>query len=396
MIVDIDAHISEPLEMFERYLEKPYVLRRPRIVEDTLGLTRILLEGRLYPEPRLRQVPSPHVTGPDRDAVISTQEHDRARGIVGCRGQIGGLHAGAADAHARLLDMDREGIDTQLVLGNLGLAISALPDKDFAVAMSRACNDFYSDFCAANPARLKCMATLPLQDIPASLAEMKRATQELGHAGIVLPTNVNGKNLDDLYFYPLYAMARQLDVPIAVHWGNSTYLRGAGTERFDTHVMTHLVGHPFEQMIALACVVCGGVLELFPGLRFAFLEAGCGWLPYWLQRMQEHYERRAAELPLMKREPREYVIGGGCYFGTEPDEASLPAVLEEIGDDFLLYGSDYPHTDSKFPYSVKYVRERSDLPEVSKAKILGRNAVSYLRLEREEVPGSVSELTPSS
>jgi uncharacterized protein len=381
MIVDSDAHISEPLEVFERYLEEPYLSRRPRIVEDTLGLTRIILEGRLYPEPRLKQIRGKHDQSADHDAPVSTEEHDLARGIVGCRGQIGGLHSGAADAEARLHDLDREGIDAQLVLGNLGLVISALPDKDFAAAMSRACNSYYSDFCSVNKRRLKCMAALPLQDIPASIAEMKRAVQMMGHSGIVLPTNVNGKNLDDPTFYPIYETAQQLRVPIAIHWGNSTYIKGAGTERFDSHVMTHLIGHPFEQMIATACIVCGGIVELFPRLRFAFLEAGCGWLPYWLQRMHEHYERRAAEMPLMKREPLEYIVSGSCYFGTEPDETMLPEVLRLIGEDYILYGSDYPHTDSKFPYSTKWLNDRSDLSVSAKEKILGQNGLRFLGLE---------------
>jgi predicted TIM-barrel fold metal-dependent hydrolase len=383
MVVDSDAHISEPLDIFEQYLEEPYLSRRPRIVEDTLGFTRIILEGRLYPDPRLRQLRGNHNHGATNDVPVTTEEHDLARGIVGCRGQIGGLHAGAADAKARLDDLDREGIDVQLVLGNLGLAVSALPDKDFAVAMSRACNSYYSDFCNVNRHRLKCMAALPLQDIPASIAEMKRAIQMLGHSGIVLPTNVNGKNLDDPTFYPIYEAAQELGVPVAIHWGNSTYIRGAGTERFDSHVMTHLIGHPFEQMIATACIVCGGIVELFPRLRFAFLEAGCGWLPYWLQRLHEHYERRASEMPLMKREPLEYIASGSCYFGTEPDETMLPEVLRVIGDDYILYGSDYPHTDSKFPNSTKWLSDRSDLSESAKEKILGRNGSQFLGLETQ-------------
>jgi predicted TIM-barrel fold metal-dependent hydrolase len=392
MIVDNDAHISEPMNAFEQYLEEPYLSRRPRIIEDTFGLTRILLEGRLYPEPRLKQIPGTHTHGVNDDTFTAMQERDRVRGVVGCRGHIGGLHAGAADPKARLSDMDREGIDVQIVLGNLGLAISALPDKDFAVAMSRACNSYYADFCAVNPRRLKCMATLPLQDIAESVTEMKRAVQELGHAGVVLPTNVNGTNLDNPVFYPIYEAVQHLNIPIAIHWGNSTYLRGAGTERFDTHVLTHLIGHPFEQMIATACIVCGGIVELFPRVRFAFLEAGCGWLPYWLERLHEHYERRASEMPLMKREPLEYVTSGSCYFGTEPDETMLPTVLPLIGDDFLLYGSDYPHTDSKFPNSVKSLKDRSDISEAAKQKILGQNGMRYLGLERkvaeEKVPAA--------
>ena len=358
MIIDGDAHINEPVDVFENYLEPPFRSRRPVLLKDTKGLTRILMEGRLYPEPRLKQAHTENVEGT----------------------KLGGTHKGASDPVARLDDLDLDGIDVQVVYGSLGLAISTIDDSDFGIAMSRACNDYYADFCATNPDRLKCMATLPVQDIPAAVEEMRRAVRERGHLGVTLPPNLNGKNLDHPDFYPIYEEAQKLECAVAVHWGNGSYLRAAGTERFDTHFMVHAIGHPFEQMIALGCIVCGGVLEQFPDLRVLFLEAGCGWVPYWAERLEEHYERRAAEMPLMKKEPLDYITGGGCWFSTEPDERWLPAAIATVGDDLILYSSDYPHTDSKFPESVRAVRERDDISEESKVKVLGENAARFYRL----------------
>ena len=173
-----------------------------------------------------------------------------------------------------------------------------------------------------------------------------------------------------------------------MHWGNGAYLKAAGTERFNTHFMVHAIGHPFEQMIALACIVCGGVLEQFPALRFAFLEAGSGWVPYWVERLHEHYERRSAEMPRMKKDVIEYIAAGNCYFAAEPDEKLVPVVIETVGDDHVLYSSDYPHTDSKFPYSVKCVKERTDISERSREKILGENALTFYGLEIGKASGS--------
>ena len=359
MIVDSDTHINEQIEVFERFLEAPYTSRRPLKIKDTLGFTRLVFEGRLYPETRLKQAHS--------------------KDIEGLR--MGGIQAGAQDPKARLGDLDLEGIDMQLIYGSLGLALSALEDKDFAAAMSRACNNYYADFSSVNPKRLRCMATLPLQDVPAAVEEMRRAITELGLMGITMPPNVNGKNLDHPDFYPLYDEAQKLNIPIAIHWGNGAYLTAAGTERFNTHFMTHAIGHTFEQMLAVACIVCGGISELYPNLRFAFLEAGCGWLPYWIERLHEHYERRTAEVPLMKKDPFEYIADGNCFFATEPDEKMLPAVIKVMGDDLILFGSDYPHTDSKFPNSVKWVKERTDISEESKKKILTKNGARFVGLE---------------
>jgi predicted TIM-barrel fold metal-dependent hydrolase len=225
------------------------------------------------------------------------------------------------------------------------------------------------------------MATLPLQDIAASVAEMRRAVIELGHVGVTVPPNVAGRNLDDPAFHPLFAEAERLDIPVSIHWGNGAYLTAAGTERFDSHFMVHAIGHPFEQMIALASIVCGGVLELFPTLRFGFLEAGCGWLPYWAERLHEHYERRAGEVPLMRSDPLEYLAGGRCYVTAEPDERGLPAALDIVGTGNIMFASDYPHSDSKFPDAVACLRRRSDLSDQAKEKILGANAATYYHFD---------------
>jgi predicted TIM-barrel fold metal-dependent hydrolase len=358
VIVDADAHVNESLDALEQFIEEPYRSRRPRTLTDTTGRSRILLEGRLYPEPRLRQAHS--------------------RGVEGVH--LGGSRPGAYDPSARLADLDVEGIDVQVIYGSLGLAVTSIADADFAVAMSRALNDYYADFCGEAPARLRCVATLPLQDVAASVEEMRRAVRELGHVGVVIPPNVDGRNLDDPAFAPVFAEAERLDAPVSVHWGNGAYLRAAGTERFDTHFMVHAVGHPFEQMIAFASVVCGGVLEAFPQLRVGFLEAGCGWLPFWAERLHEHWERRGAEMPRLRADPLEYLARGSCFFTTEPDEQGLPAALGTAGVGNLMYASDYPHSDSKFPDSVRCLRERRDVSEDVKGKLLGENAARYYRL----------------
>jgi predicted TIM-barrel fold metal-dependent hydrolase len=355
IVVDADAHVNEALPELAQHFDAAYRERTPFVIKDTKGLTRILMEGRLYPEPRLRQAHSKRVEGKD----------------------LGGIQAGASDALARLGDLDTEGIDVQVVYGSLALSVTTIADTGFAIALAQALNDYYAAFCVAAPSRLRAMAVVPLQDVDAAVTELRRAVEELGLLGATVPPNVAGRNLDRPEFDPLWAEAQRLDVPVSVHWGNGAYVPAAGNERFDTHFMSHATGHPFEQMIAMASVVCGGLLERFPTLRFGFLEAGCGWVPYWVERLEEHYERRSAEMTAMRRSPREYLAEGRCFVTAEPDEALLPLAVETLGADALLFASDYPHTDSKFPYAVKSLRERDDVNESVKAKVLGDNAQHY-------------------
>jgi predicted TIM-barrel fold metal-dependent hydrolase len=359
LVIDADAHINEPIDVLGEFLDEEHRDHRPQLIKDTKGLTRILMDGKLYPETRLRQ--------------------NHVKKVQGT--QLGGTQKGASDPVARLDDMDTDGIDIQVMYGSLGLATSTIQDVDYAIAIARACNDYYASFCEPNPARLKCMATLPIQDIPAAVEELKRAVTEKGHVGATLPPNHDGVDLASGYFHPIFEAAESLGVPISIHWGNGSHLKSAGGERFDTHFMLHAVGHPVEQMIALANIVCGGVVEDFPNLKFGFLEAGCGWAAYWLERLDEHFERRSREMPRMTKEPSEYFADGNLFLSSEPDERLVPVVAQQVGLDAIFYASDYPHTDSKFPYSVKCVRERDDLPEGMLPNLIGLTAARYYNID---------------
>lgn len=356
-IIDADGHVGSTAETWARYLPKPYRAHGPRIVEDNRGSERWMVEGILYPKP---------------EGTASGQPE-------GIKGSM--LHPGVSDPHARLRDMDLEGIDIAVCFGNLPeLTLAAVMDPGLAVAMAGAYNNWVADYCSADRRRLKAVAVLPMQDVAASVAELRRATQKLGLVAAMLPTNVRGKNLDHPDYLPVFAEAARLGVPLTVHGAPSTG-SFAGAERFENYFYTHAVAHPFEQMISVMCVVCGGILERFPDLRVAFLESGIGWVPYWLERLDEHYEHRAALVPRIKRKPSEYVERGRVYFFCESEEKMLPYVAG-LWEDAVVFTSDYPHWDAKFPGAVAAMVERNDLTERQKRKILSENAARFYDLSR--------------
>ena len=360
VIIDADGHAVDA--------EPAYRDRAPRIL-DVNGRNRCLVEGRIYPIP---EGPGQGNSGP------FSPDMDWSRLY----------RAGMRDPQARLADMDVEGIDVAVLFGTyIGLTLPNLADPGLAVAVAHAYNDWLAEFCAAAPDRLKGVALVPLQDVPAAVAELERASTKLGHVTAMLPTNLHGQNLDHPDLYPFYDAAQSLGVPLSVHAGvghngvpGHYGTQNAGTERFDRFFFTHLVAFPFEQMIATACVVCGGVLDRFPRLRVGFFEAGVGWLPYWLQRMDEHYERLRPQVPLLERPPSEHLRGECFFISCDPDEEMLPDVVARLGDDRILYASDYAHWDSNFPNSVRYIADNSALSDTAKAKILGGNTARFLGL----------------
>lgn len=134
-------------------------------------------------------------------------------------------------------------------------------------------------------------------------------------------------------------------------------------------------------MIQLANMIYRGIPELFPRLRLAFLEAGCTRVPYMMDRMDEEYEKRGeVETPLLKRKPSEYIRSGRIYFTCEAGETLLPQVLGMVGEDVIMYASDWPHWDTDFPDSIATLLERGDLGDRAKHKILRDNAKQAYKL----------------
>src|SRR5947207_2943477 len=129
-----------------------------------------------------------------------------------------------------------------------------------------------------------------------------------------------------------------------------------------------------EHFVQLTSMIFEGVPEKFPRLRVAFLEAGCGWAPYWMERMDDEYAKRRSEAPALKKRPSEYVRSGTIYFSCEADEWLLPQALERVGENQIVYASDFPHWDNSYPGSLDEIKNRGDIGEAQKQKILGGNA----------------------
>jgi predicted TIM-barrel fold metal-dependent hydrolase len=292
---------------------------------------------------------------------------------------------GMTDPQARIVDMDREGIDVAVLFGGFaGLGAAVLPDARLGAVMARAYNDWLASYCKPHPKRLIGVAALAAQDPPEAARELRRCVQDYGFRGAAFPVNVQGKNLADPSFNPIWAEAERLDVPVCLH--NSSVIHGPGGERFTSYFFKKAPLDGFENMLASMSVVCGGVLDRFPELRVAFMESGAGWVPYWLDRLDDYYSElghRSIEYldaPLRRGLPSAYFKSEQCYFSCEVEEKTLPYVLSVVGEDRALYASDYLHHDCKFPESVNIIKRRADLSPEAKEKVLGRNAAALYKL----------------
>jgi len=291
------------------------------------------------------------------------------------------MRPGMYDPEPRMKDMDDEGIDVAVLFPPGSGEEWALGDADFSIALCRTLNDARAEYASFAPARLKLVAKLPMIEPSAAAEELERCVREHGFVGLVTATHIRDKNLDDPCFDPVWETAQRLNVAVCTHGGGQapgqTPLM---VDRFDTRLSIHAMTHPLGAMQAVLHFTVGGIWARFPELRVGFMEAGVGWLPFWLERLDEHWELMPDQAPLIDRAPSSYFEGRG-FLTTEPDEKMIPYVFNAVGADIVCFSSDYCHWDCAFPNSVKILQERDDLPEDIKVPLFATNAAKLYGLE---------------
>jgi predicted TIM-barrel fold metal-dependent hydrolase len=324
---------------------------------------------------------------------LPTKENERRKTLIGNRIMIGselGRHKSEKQEwvkppdltpEGRVRNMDLDGIDVAVLSPN-SPALDVLwfvDDPELAAAYARAQNNYMKYYASQQPGRLMWAGVIPLQDSKEAIKELHRA-KELGSKALnVKATPIPGKEWWDPYFDPIFRELEQLKMPIIFH---DTKTGSMGQERFaDNFFFSHMVGRTIETMICLMVYICGGILEKFPELKIICLETGASQMPWWLSRMDEHYEKLPHLVPWLKKKPTEY-FNRSVYVGCEPFEDSLfEWAVEYLGGDRLVLATDSPHWDSAQPGQVTGpISKSTRISTENKRKVLGENAIKLLEL----------------
>ncbi len=363
-VLDSDMHCMEPADLWERYIDGPYKPFAPRGLQEYIADLRIVIDGKTMPRHSSLR---PRSSADADDPFQKRRERFREAAERGW------------DGRTQLEAMDTEGIDVAVVYPSRGLFAQAVDDLDpaFAAAIARAYNNWLHDYCKADPERLLGAGMISPHDIRDAVEEARRAVEQLGFRAVFMrPNPVKGRNWHDPYFEPLWTELERLGVPLGFHEGFGPYLQQVG-DRFGADLqMVHTACHPMEMMLAVISMIGGGVLARHPELRVAFLEGNCGWVPFLLWRLDEHYEVtfRRPDSPL-KLKPSEY-FKRQCFVSVEADEDFVKQVIEAIGDDTIVFSTDWPHGDSKYPQAVESFM-KLPISDESKRKILWDNCARY-------------------
>lgn len=364
-VLDSDIHIIEPPDLWQRYIDPEFRDRAPRGLSDTIG--NLYLEG---PDGR----PWGRTPTPEQDQrMYSGKEHimnEEKYRSFDQRGWTG---------EVQLEAMDAEGIDVAVVYPSRGLYVLTVPNLDpsLAAAIARAYNDWLHEFCQTDPDRLIGAGMISPFDIENAVSESLRCVNELGFKRVFLrPNEVNDRNWYDSYYEPLWTTLEELQVPLGFHEGVASGLPQAGDKFKENFMLQHVFSHPVELMMATASFCGGGILERHPKLRVAFLEGNCSWVPFLLWRLDEHCELwgdvYAADLKML---PSEY-YKRQCFASVEADEDLAKYVIDHMGNNRLVFSTDFPHPDSKWPGSVERFLQLP-ITDEDKKRILWDNCAQY-------------------
>ena len=344
-VIDCDRHVVEPYDMWDKYLEAPFKHYNVQMASKytlgtTIGGTRTSVGG-------------VNRAGNSAGTIANNPNEGFARNPIWRKkfknGTINGFNP-----KSYLEDMDVEGVDIAVCFTGIGLYATwgDTLDPDLSAAMCRAYNNWLYDFMSTNPDRLKGVCLLPLQDIELATQELRRCATELGMVGIFWRPNPHmGRLLSDTAYDPVYAIAEEHGLNVSVHEGINTNVPFFTKGRVETSFAHHATCHPTEQMGAVLAMTAGGVFDRFPKLTASFLESGAGWLPYWLERLDY-----LCQNPMLsdgyqgKENPSEYFKRGQGFVSCEAGEETLPFIERTLGKDYIMWASDYPHTDAMIDF----------------------------------------------
>jgi predicted TIM-barrel fold metal-dependent hydrolase len=285
--------------------------------------------------------------------------------------------------------LDDVGIEWTVLYPTQALAYGKIVSLDYAVAVSRAYNDWlYHTYVSFNP-RFKGMAIIPMQDPEEAAKELRRAVTELGMLGAMMPSNGLPALLGSKTYWPVYAEADRLGCCLAIHGGAHDRF---GMDHMNMYVPVHALGHPWGLTVNCASIIYNGIFDRFPRVRIAFLEGGIAWLLLLLERLHASHETHFQHIPPGEfgvregEDPGKVIVKlikeGRFFLGIETEELTMPFAIKVVGNEPFLYSSDFPHevTNESCKHDIVELMESDEISADDKAAMLYRNAERFYKL----------------
>ena len=366
--MDADGHILEDAGLWERYLEEKYKPRALRIKKGSGGIQYLEIEGKPSKFIHTGMLTSLAGMGASRDVPLRYREP----------GYGSNAPFGAMDPKERVERITAEGLEAAFLYPTLSLLYEVeCAEAEMVQAYTRAYNRYIVDFCSDSGGKLIPIAHLSLGDPEAAARELERAVKAGCKGGWVCQFTMTRKPHAHPDHDVLFAKAQELDVPLGLHpslepvWAMSGRYEWQYQREmyfFNNITAADAVRHAFTSFFQFR------TFDKFPRLKLVILEAGAGWISYWLDRMDAVYGTALGMTIQLKEKPSFY-FRRNCWISGDPDERSLPAMVELCGADRFFWASDFPHPDHVGNYIEQVEELAAKLPAAARTKVLGENVM---------------------
>jgi len=360
-LVSGDSHVVEPPDLWEKWLESKYLDKAPKRVLDEEGG-----DAWLY-EPDGSPAPLGLVT-----VVGTPPEKMKWPGVRYDRD----IHPSCYDGQARLEILDIDGVDAEVLYPpqRAVMAFMKYEASDLQLAGLHAYNRWLMDgFCSADPARLIGAYQLPNLGIETSVAELRRAA-DLGFRGVILAMWPSGNDRLTMADEPFWAAAEEIGMPLSIHFRLASQ-RGTHKHAAEAQVAVGATSGFTDMPLLMMDLIFNGVFDRHPDLKFVSVESGVGWIPHFMEMMDDRYWRNRtwAKSNILKV-PSQYIKDNFIATFVSGTDRSGVALRHSVGMDTIAWSTDFPHHGNDWPYSRKVADELlHNVPVEERDKILWKN-----------------------
>ena len=360
MVISSDSHVFEPPDLWTNRIDSRFRDRAP-YMKRVGDRDQVMVEG----DQKLSGI----------GLILGAGTRFEAPEKISHEGRFEDVHVGGYDPDEHIKDMKIDGVAGEVLYPSQGLFFFKIADPELLSAIFRTYNDWLAEFCSTNPARLKGIAMVNLDDVQEGVGELER-TAKMGLAGAMITEYPpESRRYDSPEYEPFWAAAQNLNMPLSLHTATSREGKLRGIDPSSIRDATSRANKVFSVSYSISDMIFSGVFERFPRLKVAVVEFELAWAAHLIRMLNYAYIERQEEASYRFKGsflPSDF-FHNNVYLSFQEDEIGI-RLRDVIGVDNMMWGSDYPHAESTFPKSREVLdRILEGVPQEEKAKIVGGN-----------------------